>query len=106
MARSSSQLSSAQVNPSYQSCILKSTFKIPSAPTPQWSREVSLANYGFTRSVAEYQPNGDVTISRSDNLQVIVIAEDWLCGEEMSKEKKHYKTGFIGCGFTKRGIYV
>ena len=56
--------------------------------------------------MAEYQPNGDVTISRSDNLEVIAIAEDWLCSEEMSKEKKHYKTGFIGCGFTKRGIYV
>jgi hypothetical protein len=37
---------------------------------------------------------------------MIAIAEDWLEGEKMSKDKNHYKTGFIGCGFTKRGVYV
>ena len=53
-----------------------------------------------------YHASGDVKISRMDDLEVIAIAEDWLEGEEMSKERKHYGTGFIGCGFTKRAIYV
>ena len=56
--------------------------------------------------MAEYQASGDVKISRVDDLEVIAIVEDWREGEEMSKERKHYSTGFIGFGFTKRGIYV
>jgi len=106
IAGSSSRLSSVQATSSHQPRILKSAFRIPSVPTSQWSREVSLTDYRFTHSTAEYQPSGSVKISRLANLEVIAIAEDWLEGEKLSREKKHYKTGFIGCGFTKRGIYV
>ena len=62
--------------------------------------------YRFTRSTAKYQPTGDVEVSQLDNLETIAIAEDWADGETLSKQKKHYMTGYIGCGFTKRGIYV
>ncbi|KAF8967103.1 kinase-like domain-containing protein [Flammula alnicola] len=106
VAGSSSQLSSAQVTSSHPPHILKSAFRISAPPPSQWSREVSLTEYRFTRSTAKYQPTGDVEVSRSDNLEMIAIAEDWLDGETLSKEKKHYKTGYIGCGFTKRGIYA
>lgn len=102
----SQQVSSAQVTTSSRPHTLKSVFRI-SVPSPsQWSREVPLTEYRFTCSTAKYQPTGNVKISQSDNLETIAIAEDWLDGEKLSKEKKHYKTGYIGCGFTKRGIYV
>ena len=109
---SSGQLPSAQGSSvsrsSRQSRTLKSGFRIPDVPALQWSREVPLTDYIFTCSTAEYQPSGEVKISRSDGLKKIAIAEDWLEGEKMSKDKNHssYKTGFIGCGFTKRGVYV
>ena len=88
---------------------LKSAFRPPPPASGfQWSRDVPLADYRFTCSTAQYQPSGEVRITRvSENLQVISIAEDWLKGEEMwEKKEPHYKTGFIGRGYTKRGIYV
>lgn len=98
----------AQVNSARNSGArtLKSAFRPP--PAFQWSRDVPVADYRFTRSTAQYQLNGGVKITRvSENLEVIAIAEDWLKGEEMWEKKElHYKTGFIGRGFTKRGIYV
>jgi hypothetical protein len=106
VTRSSSQLSSAQVSSSHSPRTLKIAFQISAPPSSQWSREVSLTEYRFTRSTAKYQPTGNVEVSQSDNLETIVIAEDWLDGEALSKQKKHYKTGYIGCGFTKRAIYV
>ena len=106
VAGSSSQLLSAQVTSSHPPRTLKSAFRISAPPSSQWSREVSLVDYRFTCSTARYQPTGDVEISRSDTLQTIAIAEDWSDGEALSKENKHYKTGFIGHGFTKRGVYV
>jgi hypothetical protein len=107
MNGSSSQLLSAQVTSSHPPRILKSVFRISVPPPSQWSREVPLAEYRFTRSTAKYQPTGDVEISQLVNLETIAIAEDWLNGEMLSKQKKHFTTGYyIGCGFTKRGIYV
>jgi hypothetical protein len=104
----SSQLSSAQVTSSHPLAprTLKSAFRISAPPASRWAREVSLIEYRFTCSTAKYQPTGDVDISQSDKLETIAIAEDWLDGEKLSKQKKHYKTGYIGSGFTKRGIYV
>ena len=101
---SSAQLNSARL-PGGRT--LKSAFRLP-PPAFQWSREVSVADYRFTHSTAQYQPNGDVRITRSsESLDVIAIAEDWLNGEEMwEKKEQHHKTGFIGRGFTKRGVYV
>lgn len=103
----SAQLSSVRQQASGSARVLKSAFR-PPTPNHQWSRDVQhLTSYQFTRSTAKYQPNGDVKITRvSEGLEVISIADDWLKGEELWKTKEHYKTGFIGCGFTKRGIYV
>lgn len=96
-----------QLNSARQSGVrtLKSAFRPPAI---QWSREVSVADYQFTCSMAQYQPDGDVKITRSSvGLDVIAIAEDWLKGKEMWKVMEpYYKTGFIGRGFTKRGVYI
>lgn len=107
-AGGSTHLTSTHLSSARQSGarILKSAFR-PPTPIRQWSRDVQLVDYQFTRSTAQYQANGDVEVTRvSESLEVIAIADDWLKGEELSKRKEHYNTGFIGCGFTKRGIYV
>ncbi|KAF8811205.1 hypothetical protein BYT27DRAFT_7277825 [Phlegmacium glaucopus] len=96
---------SAQASSSHQSRTLKSAFQISSVTSSRWSCEVSLTDYRFTCLTAKYQPSGDVKILRLDQLETIAIVEHWLEGEKLSKEKKHYKTGFIGHGFTKLGIY-
>lgn len=106
MAESSSQLLSAQVPSSHPPCTLKSAFQISAPPPSQWSHEVSLIEYRFTCLTAKYQPTGDIEVSQSDNLEMIVIADYWLDGEALLKQKKHYKTGYISCEFTKRGVYV
>lgn len=106
VAGSSSKLSSAQVTSSHPPCTLKSMFQISDPPPSQWSQEVSLTEYRFTCSTAKYQPTGNVEVSWLDNLETIAIAEDWQDGETLSKQKKHYKAGYIGCRFTKWGIYV
>ena len=87
---------------------LKSAFRPPPPPTLLWSRDVSVTEYQFTHSAAQYLPNGDVKITtNSEKLGVIAIAEDWVAGEELFEKKKpHYKSGFIGRGSSKRGIYV
>ena len=51
IAGSLSCLFSVQVTSSHQPRILKSAFRIPSIPTSQWSREVSLTHYRFTEIV-------------------------------------------------------
>lgn len=108
-AGSSAHLSLTRINSSRQSSArtLKSAFR-PPPQAFQWSRDVPLVDYQFTRSAASYQPDGEVKIVKiSENLEVISIAKDWLSGEtEWEKNQPHYNTGFIGRGFTKRGIYV
>ena len=94
-AASSSRLPStsaefAQVNSARQSGArtLKSAFR-PRPPALQWSRDVPVAEYQFTRSTAQYQPSGDARIRKvSENLEVIAIAEDWLKGEERWQKKE------------------
>ena len=102
-------LPSAQVKSTGQSGVrtLKSAFRPPPSAF-QWSWDVPLADYQFTCSTAQYEPDGEVRITRvSEKLEVIAIAEDWLKGEEMwEKSEQHYQTGFIGHGFMKCGIYV
>ena len=87
---------------------LKSAFCPPPPPPVQWSRDVQVTDYQFTRSTAQYLPCGDVTITQNPaKLEVIAIANDWKRGEELfEKKESHYNSGFIGRGYSKRGIYV
>jgi hypothetical protein len=49
----------------------------------------------------------DITFSRSETNEMILIAEDWLQGWERSLQKEEYnKSGYIGRGTSKRMIYV
>lgn len=63
-----------------------------------------MIKYAFTRTQAEFQGDGDVIFTNEDAVEEIEIAVDWAKGEH--EEDESDKTGFIGKGFTKRGIYV
>ena len=67
--------------------------------------------YSFVRSTAILTPDGDVkfvtTSSVDGEYEGIEIAKDWENGQRLYEEgKPHEATGFIGKGYTKRGIYV
>lgn len=51
---------------------------------------------------------GNVEISVGDGLlEAIEIAGDWEKGQTLYKQGKPYETtGFVGMGYSKRGIYV
>jgi hypothetical protein len=60
----------------------------------------------FRRSVSSID-GPDITFSRSETIETILIAEDWQEGWEKSLRKEDYnKTGYIGQGTSKRMIYV
>ena len=91
--------------------ILKSTFKAPisaqASVHPRWSRDPPMAMYTFTHLIAAISPCGEVTLERSSEDEKIEIAVDWLLGEEaFLSNQPYHATGFIGCGTTKRAIYV
>ena len=69
-----------------------------------------MIQYSFVRTTAKVSSTGVVefsSISDSVEHENIEIAMDWQEGERLYDDKEPYvKTGFIGKGFTKRGIYV
>ena len=66
-----------------------------------------MIEYSFSRTSVKFDDKGRAKFVVSDNVEHISIASDWLEGEGLFKSKQPYdKTGFIGEGFTKRGIYV
>ena len=57
--------------------------------------------------MAYLQEDGSVKFIELNGVEHIEIGKDWEIGEERKKEGKvSDETGFIGKGFTKRGIYV
>ncbi|KAG6915402.1 hypothetical protein DXG01_011656 [Tephrocybe rancida] len=97
--------------PGISPVVLKSAFRHPtpsSAATPalpEWSREPEMIEYSFTQTTAVFQDDCSVRFSTSRNLGSIFIAANWEAGEQ-GKVKKLKENGFIGKGFTKRGIYA
>jgi hypothetical protein len=77
-------------------------------PTSHWSRNPAMNMYKFTRTKATFNTSaGDVQLSVQKEDEFIEIAGDWSSGEIAFEEKKSYHdTGYIGRGYTKRGIYV
>jgi hypothetical protein len=69
-----------------------------------------MIKYSFTRLNAKYHEDGTVTMTKSNVVEQIEIAADYLTGQKMFVDKDpiagYMKTGYIGRGFTKRGIYV
>ena len=92
--------------------ILKSAYLPPASrwTQPKWTRDPPMIQYSFIRTLAEVSSSGVVEFSallNSMEHENIEIATDWQRGESLYDDKEpHVKTGFIGKGFTKRGIYV
>ena len=87
--------------------MLHSAFKAP--VHCQWTRNPPLAKLTFTRTRAICQPDGNVVLIIDDEPEEIEIAHNWQIGERMDKNNPACYTaesGYIGAGYSKRGIYV
>lgn len=72
-----------------------------------YARDPPMTEYTFTRIIAVYQESGDVVFTPSSEIETIYLASDWLEGEQLAAERKPFhETGYIGSGYSKRGIYV
>lgn len=61
----------------------------------------------FIRTKVTINTEGNVESSVSDGLETIEIAKDWEKGQTLYEQGMPYETtGFIGMGYSKRGIYV
>jgi hypothetical protein len=66
----------------------------------------------FIRTTAVFNAKGNVEFSANSEqdirvIEVIEIAEDWEKGQTLYEQgKPHETTGFVGKGYSKRGIYV
>lgn len=96
LSRSSAVLSSV---------VLKSAFR-PPTKQPKWMRNPEMIQYSFTYSTAKFISDGNVVFTSMEP-EKIEIAKDWKMGETLYDEgEAHEATGFIGKGYSKRGIYV
>ena len=69
-------------------------------------RNPEMMQYSFSYSTAKFNPDGNV-IFTSMEPEKIEIAKDWQKGEKQYDQgEAHEATGFIGKGYSKRGIYV
>jgi len=65
-----------------------------------------MVEYSFIRTTAKFGADGDVKFAmpETEERESILIAKDWEMGEALSEHST--ETGFVGKGYTKRGIYV
>ncbi|PPQ79723.1 hypothetical protein CVT26_016028 [Gymnopilus dilepis] len=78
--------------------ILRSAFR-PPIPSFSWTRDVSMVTCTFLRMAASYTPTNGLRVDfeTSEEIEEIEIAAKWEKADE---------PGYIGEGFTKRGIYA
>ncbi|KAF8805628.1 hypothetical protein BYT27DRAFT_7258067 [Phlegmacium glaucopus] len=79
--------------------VLKSAFQPPTATCPKWTRDIEMITCSFLRTEVTYTlKNGlDVQFETSEIAEEMQIAAKW---------EKASDGGYIGEGFTKRGIYA
>lgn len=66
-----------------------------------------MASYHFKAHIVERTTEGQVSFSLSDEDQCIEIASDWLEHfESASDARDSSRSGYLGHGFTKVGVYV
>lgn len=89
--------------------VLRSAWRAvsPVLPVVIHACDPPIVDYNFTRTIATVDNTGNVTFATSAEVEQIQVAADWLDGEKLSKAgEPFHMTGFIGAGFTKRGVYV
>ncbi|KAH7907579.1 kinase-like domain-containing protein, partial [Hygrophoropsis aurantiaca] len=83
--------------------ILFSAFRPPKTN----ARNPPLVMHGFSRTIAQYQENGQVVFSLSDKEEEIEIADNWQAGMRASASgEPFHHTGYIGQGHTKTAVYA
>lgn len=89
--------------------VLHSAFRAPEQ-SRHWSRKPPLVKFAFTHTQAICRPDGNVVLTAvDDGCEEIEIAGNWMEAEKLNESNPaRYATesGYIGAGFTKRGIYV
>ena len=61
----------------------------------------------FIHTKATINAEGNIEFSVCDGIEAIEIAGDWEKGQTLYEQSKpHETTGFVGKGYSKRGIYV
>ena len=82
-----------------------SAWRVPK-PKISFVRNPTMVPCNFRRLVSSID-GPDITFSRSETIETILIAEDWEEGWEKSLQKEDYsKSGYIGRGTSKHVIYV
>ena len=109
LASRPSSIALASSAPGPRPVILKSAFRAPIGVTrrEQWTRDPPMIETFFIRTIATINKEGNVEISVSDRVEAIEVARDWEKGQTLYEQNKpHETTGFVGMGYSKRGIYV
>ena len=85
----------------WQSNILKSAYRPANKPITTWTRNLALVACNFQRITAHFDLDGtgQVTTKELTKREVIEVSPP-------SQSQSTGQVGFIGEGFTKRGIYV
>lgn len=87
---------------SYSSAVMRSSFMSGPA-TYQWSRKTEVISWSFVRTTATYTKEAfDFNFEKKAIEESISIAANWEIDWKSGKKDG----GFIGEGFSKRGIYV
>ena len=103
-SRPGSIISSATPGP--RPVISKSAYRAP-VLRQQWTRDLPMIELSFIRTKATINSEGNVEFYVSDGVEAIEIAVDWERGQTRYEQGKPQEaTGFIGKGYSKRGIYV
>lgn len=101
--------------------VLRSAF--PSRPPvvpapPALHRDPPLIEYKFTCTIARVGDKGKVIFENTPDTKEIMVATDWKDGQSIAEaarisddsigfdDSQRFKTGYIGEGMTKRGVYV
>ncbi len=75
-----------------------------------------MVTYKFIRTTVKFEEDGSVKFTECVDDETIQVATDWLEGKEhygardkeggASQKHNYTKTGYIGEGYSKYGIYV
>lgn len=91
---------------------------MPALPAPPvLHRDPPLIQYEFTRTISRVGDQGEVAFENKPDTEEIMVATDWKEGQSIAEaarksddtsfdDSQRFKTGYIGNGMTKRGVYV
>jgi hypothetical protein len=77
---------------------------------PMFARDPPLNKYIFVRTTAVCRSDGSVNFTTLESPEELLVGADWREGQRLCRAGKsraeYSRTGFVGEGHTKEGIYV